>query len=127
VWGLAHGASVFISTFSPLDGVDSGDVEYEFLTVLNSLADGSVPVSEPELGRAKALLTSDWLSSVSELSGRADVLGQYAMLQGDPRAVRDQLRRLDLVTADDVQRMAGLVFPEDNRVVVEYAAVRSGE
>lgn len=104
-----------------------GGVEYEFLTVLNSLADGSVPVSEPELGRAKALLTSDWLSSVSELSGRADMLGQYAMLQGDPRAVRDQLRRLDLVTADDVQRMAGLVFPEENGVVVEYAAVRSGE
>ena len=120
VWGLAYGASVFIGTFSPRDGGDAAEVEREFLAVLDALADGSNPVSGPELDRAKALLTSDWLRSVGELGGRADMLGQYATLDGDPKVVRDYLRRLEAVTAEDVQRVAALVLPDDNRVVIEY-------
>ncbi|NUP52403.1 MAG: insulinase family protein [Catenulispora sp.] len=119
-WGLAYGASVFIGLFSPRDGVEASEVEAEFLAVLDAMADGSAPVTETELGRAKALLTSDWLRAVGELGGRADMLGQYATLEGDPKAVREYLARLDAVTAEDVQRLAALILPADNRVVIEY-------
>jgi predicted Zn-dependent peptidase len=122
-WGLAYGASVFIGMFSPRDGVEAAVVEREFLGVLDALADGSAPVSESELARAKALLSSDWLRSVGELGGRADLLGQHATLDGDPKVVRDYLAKLAAVTAEDVHRIAALVLPEDNRVVIEYVPV----
>ncbi|MBW8803643.1 MAG: insulinase family protein [Catenulisporales bacterium] len=120
VWGFAYGASAFIGLFSPRDGVEAAEVEREFVAVLDGLADASAPVSEAELDRAKALLTSDWLRAVGELGGRADTLGQYATLERDPKAVREYLPRLEAVTAEDVQRAAALILPEDNRVVVEY-------
>ena len=120
VWNLAYGASVFFGLFSPRDGVEAAEVEREFTAVLDGLADGSEPVSEAELGRAKALLTSDWLRAVSELGGRADLLGQYATLERDPKIVREYLGRLEAVTAQDVQRAAALILPDDNRVVIEY-------
>ena len=120
VWNLSYGASVFFALFSPRDGVEAADVEREFTAELDALADGSGPVSESELERAKALLTSDWLRAVSELGGRADLLGQYATVDGDPKIVREYLGRLEAVTAEDVQRVAALILPDDNRVVIEY-------
>lgn len=119
-WNLAYGAGVFFGLFSPRDGVEAAEVEREFTAVLDALADGSAPVSEAELGRAKALLTSDWLRAVSELGGRADLLGQYATIDGDPKIVREYLGRLEAVTAEDVQRVAAQILPDDNRVVIEY-------
>jgi predicted Zn-dependent peptidase len=119
-WNLAYGAGVFFGLFSPRDGVEAAEVEREFTAVLDALADGSAPVSEAELGRAKALLTSDWLRAVSELGGRADLLGQYATVDGDPKIVREYLARLEAVTAEDVQRVAAEILPDDNRVVIEY-------
>ncbi|WP_323747133.1 M16 family metallopeptidase [Catenulispora pinisilvae] len=120
VWNLAYGASVFFGMFSPRDGVEAAEVEQEFTAVLDGLADGSAPVSAAELGRAKALLTSDWLRAVGELGGRADLLGQYATLDGDPKLVREYLERLEAVTAEDVQRVAALILADDNRVIIEY-------
>jgi predicted Zn-dependent peptidase len=125
VWNLAYGASVFFGLFSPRDGVEAAEVEREFTGVLDALADGSAPVSAEELGRAKALLTSDWLRAVSELGGRADLLGQYATVDGDPKLVREYLARLEAVTAEDVQRVAALILPDDNRVVIEYVTTGS--
>ena len=127
VWGLAYGASVFIGSFSPRDGGDAAEVEAAYLEVLDALADGSAPVTEPELGRAKALLTSDWLRSVGEIGSRADLLGQYATLDRDPKAVREYLGRLDAVTASDVQALAARILPEDNRVVIEYVPTSTDE
>ncbi|NUR60602.1 MAG: insulinase family protein [Catenulispora sp.] len=124
-WGLAYGASVFIGLFSPRDGVEAAEVEAEFLAVLDGLADGSAPVSQAELERAKALLVSDWLRAVGELGGRADMLGQYATLEGDPKRVREYLARLDAVTVEDVQAVAALILPADNRVVIEYVQPES--
>ena len=127
VWNLAYGASVFFGLFSPRDGVEAADVEREFTAVLDALADGSAPVSQAELGRAKALLTSDWLRSVGELGGRADLLGQYATVDRDPKAVREYLSRLEAVTAEDVHRAAALILPDDNRVVIEYVTTATPE
>ena len=122
-WGLAYGASVFIGSFSPRDGGDPREVESEFFGVLDALADGSEPVTESELDRAKALLTSDWLRSVGELGSRADLLGQYATLDGDPKLVREYLERLAAVGAADVLAAAKVVLPADNRVIIEYVPV----
>ncbi|MEY9927458.1 zinc protease [Catenulispora sp. GP43] len=119
-WNLAYGASAMFGMVSPLDGVEPADVEYEFVNVLDRLADGSVPISEPELSRAKALLASDWLNGVSEVGGRADLLAQYALLKGDPRMICEYLPDLAAVTAEDVHRVAALVLAQDNRVAIEY-------
>jgi zinc protease len=126
-WGLAYGASVFIGSFSPRDGGDPAEVEAEYLGVLDALAAGSAPVTESELTRAKALLTSDWLRSVGELGSRADLLGQYATLDGDPKLVRTYLEQLEAVTAEDVQAAAARILPEDNRVVIEYVPTPDAE
>jgi len=34
--------------------------------------------------------------------------------------VREYLGRLEAVTAEDVQRVAAQILPDDNRVVIEY-------
>ena len=54
--------------------------------VVDSLA--TEPVTEAELDRAKALLTTAWWRQLSTVGGRADTLGRYATQFGDPATRR---------------------------------------
>ena len=49
-----------------------------------STALATEPVTDAELERAKALLTTSWWRQMSTVGGRADMLGRYATQFGDP-------------------------------------------
>jgi predicted Zn-dependent peptidase len=77
-------------------------------------------VTDDELERAKALLTSQWLHHLASVDGRADTFNQYGTLLGDPGLVNDVLPRLLAITADDVRKAVSDVMRHDNRVVLTF-------
>ena len=64
------------------------------------------PVTEEELARAKALLTTAWWRQLSTVGGRADTLGRYATQFGDPATAAYRLPQWLAVTADDITEAA---------------------
>jgi predicted Zn-dependent peptidase len=81
------------------------------------IADG---ITDEELDRAKALLTSQWLHHMASVDGRADTFSEYATLLGNPGLVNEALPSLLRVTAADVVRAVAEVMTPDNRVVLTF-------
>ncbi|MDY7090039.1 MAG: insulinase family protein, partial [Actinomycetota bacterium] len=78
------------------------------------------PVTEQELSRAKALLTTSWWRQVSTVGGRADTLSRYATQFGDPGAAAYRLPQWLAVTADDVTDAAKYALKPESRVTLTY-------
>ena len=75
-------------------------------------------VADDELVRAKARLELSTLQSLESTSGKAEVIGFYQLLLGDPCAV---FRRLDVyrrVTASDVRKAARRYLRDGARTIV---------
>ena len=75
-------------------------------------------VADDELVRAKARLELSTLQSLESTSGKAEVIGFYELLLGDPCAV---FRRLDVyrrVTASDVRKAARRYLRDGARTIV---------
>ena len=68
------------------------------------------PVSAPELAKAKNLLLADALGQRETNEGKADALGDAAVLLGNPARANTDLARLQAVTAADVQRVLRKYF-----------------
>lgn len=77
------------------------------------------PVSDAELERAKARLELETVQSLESASGRAETLGFYETLLGDPSALFGRLAAYRAVTAADVLRVARALLVRDSRTVVE--------
>ena len=78
------------------------------------------PVTEDELARAKALLTTGWWRQVSTVYGRADTLGRYTTQFGDPTVAAYRLPQWLAVTADDVTAAAEYALKPESRVTLTY-------
>ncbi len=93
----------------------------ELLGGLDEVLDAFVtePVSEAELERAKARLELETVQSLESASGRAETLGFYETLLGDPAALFGRLVAYRAVTAADVLRVARATLVRDSRTVVE--------
>jgi zinc protease len=63
-------------------------------------------VTETELRRAQAQYERHWLHELARIDSRADALGEYATLHGDPSLVNTRLIEIDSITADDVAAAA---------------------
>ena len=116
-WPFVGGAAVLIADLPAREGVDVDELESAYHEVVAAAADG---VTDDELERARALLTSQWLHHLTGVDGRADVFSQMATLFGDPGLLNDMLPRLLAVTADDVRRVATQVIRPDNRLVLTF-------
>ncbi|MBV9291647.1 MAG: insulinase family protein [Frankiales bacterium] len=116
-WPFVGGASLLIADLPAREGVDPAELEAAYHEVAASIAEG---VTEAELERARALVTSDWLHHLATVEGRADTFSQFTTLFDDPGLVNDMLPRVLAVTADDVMRVAREVVREDNRVVLVF-------
>ncbi len=79
---LAHAPAPLIITATAKDGVDVDALEEGLTEVVDGLV--TEPVTEEELSRAKALLTTAWWRGLSTVGGRADTLGRYTTQFGDP-------------------------------------------
>ena len=114
---LAHAPAPLIVTATAKDGVDAATLEAGVAEVLDSMA--SEPVTEAELERAKALLTTSWWRQMSTVGGRADTLSRYATQFGDPAAAAYRLPQWQSVTAGDIADAARTLSPE-SRVTLIY-------
>jgi predicted Zn-dependent peptidase len=116
-WPFIGGASVTIADLPAREGVDVDELEEAYHREVAGLADG---VSDEEMERAKAMLTSQWLHHLSTVDGRADTFNQYATLLGDPNLLNEALPSVLAVTAHDVAAVAGEVLSADNRAVITF-------
>ena len=115
---LAHAPAPIIITASAKDGVDAATLEAGMVEVVDSLA--TEPVTEAELRRAKALLTTSWWRQMSTVYGRADTLGRYATQFGDPGTAAYRLPAWQAVTADDIADVARTAVTPTSRVTLTY-------
>jgi predicted Zn-dependent peptidase len=115
---LAHAPAPLIITATAKDGVDVETLEAGLAEVVGSLV--TEPVTDEELSRAKALLTTAWWRQLSTVGGRADTLGRYATQFGDPGTAAYRLPQWLAVTADDVTEAAALTLEPESRVTLTY-------
>lgn len=71
-------------------------------------------VSDKELARARARVTSDYLNSLATVEGRAQDLGSNQTTAGSYDFSRTYLEGIASVTAEDIQRIARRYFKAEN-------------
>jgi len=76
--------------------------------------------TETELRRAKAQYERHWLHELSRVDSRADALGEYATLEGDPELVNTRTAQVEAVTPDDVAAAVTEWFGSDRRATLSY-------
>jgi predicted Zn-dependent peptidase len=123
-WPFVAGATLLIADLPAREGVDPDELEAAYHEVAAGIAEG---VTEDELDRARALITSDWLHHLATVDGRADTFSQFTTLFGDPGLVNTMLPRVLEVTAEAVQQAARDVLREDNRVVLVFEPAADAE
>jgi predicted Zn-dependent peptidase len=120
---LAHAPAPLIITATARDGVTAEALEAGLAEVLESLA--TEPVTDAELDRAKALLTTSWWRQLATVGGRADVLGRYTTQFGAPETAAYRLPAWLAVTADDVTDVAVRFLQSQSRVTLTYLPEQS--
>jgi zinc protease len=96
-------------------GAKVGEVE----KVLDAALDQVVAqgVTDAELARAKNLYASSFWKQMATISGKATLLGQFDVFEGDYRKLFDSPATYDKVTREDVQKAAALIFQKNHRTV----------
>ena len=115
-WPFVGGASLLVADLPAREGVEASALENAFHEIVENIGD----VTDEEMERARALITSDWLHHLATVDGRADAFSQFTTLFDNPGLVNDMLPRLLEITAVDVQRVAAEVLRPDNRVVLTF-------
>jgi len=118
VMGFVGGASIAAGWATVRPGIDVDRVEVAYLEELARIA--REPVTDDELGRAKALVETEHLAALQRVEDRADQLSMYATLFDDPARINEELGGYLAVGADDISDVAAQVFRSDNRVVITY-------
>ena len=106
--------SLFMLYAQPLPGKTAAQVEKELLAEVESLQ--RTAVSEHELTKAKNGLQAHFVFAQDSLFYEALLLGQYES-SGSWRAIDNYLPQVLAVTAEDLQRVAGLYLKAANRTV----------
>lgn len=115
---LREDAGLFTLTAIVAAGKKPEDAESSLRAEIKKLQD--TPVSDAELEKAKNQIIASQLRQRETNNGKAQSLGQAAVLLGDPNRVNTDLERLQAVTAADVQRVAKKYFTDNNRFVFYY-------
>jgi len=74
-------------------------------------------VTEAELARAKNLYASSFWKQIATINGKASLLGQFDVFEGDYKKLFDSPATYDQVTREDLQKAAALVFQKNRRTV----------
>jgi zinc protease len=78
----------------------------------------SVPVAREELDRAKARLELGLLQSLETMGGKAEQIGFYDMVLGDPAAAFQRLARYRRISAGELRTAARRYLVTDARTIV---------
>lgn len=76
--------------------------------------------TEIELARAKAQYTREWLTELSRFDSRADLIGAYATLHGDPGLVNHRLVEVGRLTVADVAEACRTYLRPEQRAQLDY-------
>jgi zinc protease len=74
-------------------------------------------VTDAELARAKNLYASSFWKQIATINGKASLLGQFDVFEGDYRKLFDSPATYDKVTREDLQQAAALIFQKNRRTV----------
>jgi zinc protease len=115
---LAHAPAPLIATVTARPGIGLQELTSGLTAVVDQLAHNGV--TDAELDRAKALLTTGWWRQMSTVAGRADTLSRYATQFGDPALAGARLPGWLAVTASQLADVAEDVLDPEDRVTLTY-------
>jgi len=76
--------------------------------------------TEEELRRAKAQFERHWLHELARVDSRADALGEYATLHGDPNLINSRIAEITAIGDDEVHGALEQWFRPDQRATLIY-------
>jgi zinc protease len=97
------------------EGAKVGEVEQALDAALAQVV--AQGVTEAELVRAKNLYASSFWKQLETIDGKARLLGQFDVFEGDYRKLFDSPAVYQKVTREQVQKAAALVFQKNHRTV----------
>ncbi len=121
--GLIGGNSFGFASARARDGVSVERLEDALVAEVERLA--TEPPTEQELRRAKAQYERHWLHELARIDSRADALGEYATLHGDPGLINTRVSEINAVTLDDVGRAVDTWLRTDQRSTLIYRQEQS--
>ncbi|MBK9263858.1 MAG: insulinase family protein [Polyangiaceae bacterium] len=98
-----------------------GHTAAELLTAIDEILDRvkAEPVSEAELAKAKGRVEFALLQGLETVSGKAEQIGFYQTVLGDPGAIFDRIAVYRRVTSSDLLRVARRYLVRTARTVIE--------
>jgi zinc protease len=123
--GFDPGLAWFLLTLPA--GADTKAAEAAFDLEIQRLRDGGVTAQELASARSQAL--ADFWRGMATIDGKAQALGQYAVLQGGYQRLFDAPKAYESVTADDIRKLAADLLRPGNRTVgvLTGAAAAAGQ
>jgi zinc protease len=116
--GLIGGNSFGFGYARARDGVDPEQLEQEIVELIDQLISNGP--AEDELRRAKAQFERHWLHELARVDSRADALGEYATLHGDPNLINSRIAEITAIDHDEVQAAMEQWFRPDQRATLIY-------
>lgn len=115
---LAKGSDLFVADVTARQETSEDDLLKSVEIELDSLR--STGVTEVEVGRAVALLTTELMKALESASERADRISMFATYFGDPELVNGQASRYRAVTPERVNQFAQEYLHPRNRAQLIY-------
>lgn len=81
---------------------------------------GTTGPTNIELRRAKAQFQRQWLHELARVDSRADAVGEYATLLGDPEMVNSRIATVDAIDAGAVADAVSRWFTAEQRATLIY-------
>ncbi|GIW72948.1 MAG: hypothetical protein KatS3mg102_2490 [Planctomycetota bacterium] len=106
---------LFVLYAVPAIGHEAAELERKLLEEAERLV--REPVQAEELARARSMLRAAFIRGLASNQGLAMALASAQTLTGDWREAFRALRRMEAVSAADIQRVARATFRRTNRVV----------
>jgi zinc protease len=106
---------LFIFTLQPRSGIDPARAEKVLFEEIERLRTNAV--TDQELRKAKNQLLADHYRQLKTIAGRANLLGSYEVFHGDYSLLYSLEKRVEAVTAAEIQRAANQYLTEKNRTV----------
>jgi len=112
------GVSVTVAIGIASPGVFENLVEKGLVEAIDSLK--TEPITDPELGRARAQVERSLIDGLTTVAARADWLSQHATLFDDPGKANERLDDLMSVSAADIKKVATEILVPENRAVITF-------
>jgi predicted Zn-dependent peptidase len=115
---LIGGTSFGVAQVRALPGQDAAEATEAALIEIGRLANDGP--TEAELARAKAQHAREWLTELARFDSRADLIGTYATLHGDPERINRRLAEVEALTVERVAEACGAFLDPNQRAQLDY-------